>query len=50
MYDARAEAMSVDERHAVQGHRLRDLVDRLLAADGVQGKRLRAAGVTAGAA
>jgi phenylacetate-coenzyme A ligase PaaK-like adenylate-forming protein len=50
MFDPRAEAMSVDERHAVQGHRLRDLVDRLLAADGVQGKRLRAAGVTAGAA
>jgi phenylacetate-CoA ligase len=50
MYDARAEAMSADERHAVQGHRLRDLVDRLLAADGVQGRRLRAAGVRAGAA
>jgi phenylacetate-coenzyme A ligase PaaK-like adenylate-forming protein len=50
MYDARAEAMSVDERHAVQGHRLRDLVDRLLAADGVQGARLRGAGVSAGAA
>src|SRR3954466_2205072 len=50
MYDVRAEAMSADERHAVQGHRLRDLIDRLLAADGVQGKRLRAAGVSAGAA
>jgi phenylacetate-coenzyme A ligase PaaK-like adenylate-forming protein len=50
MYDARAEAMSADERHAVQGHRLRDLIDRLLAADGVQGKRLRNAGVNAGAA
>jgi phenylacetate-coenzyme A ligase PaaK-like adenylate-forming protein len=50
MFDPRAEAMSVDERHAVQGHRLRDLVDRLLAADGVQGRRLGAAGVTAGAA
>src|SRR4051812_49490011 len=50
MYDARAEAMSADERHAVQGHRLRVLIDRLLAADGVQAKRLRAAGVNAGAA
>src|SRR3954471_14305912 len=50
MYDARAEAMSADERHAVQGHRLRELVDRLLAAGGVQGQRLRAAGVDAGAA
>src|SRR3954451_3594856 len=50
MYDARAEAMSSDERHAVQVHRLRDLIDRLLAADGVQAKRLRAAGVNAGAA
>src|SRR5436305_942410 len=50
MFDPRAEAMSVDERHAVQGHRLRDLIDRLLAADGVQGRRLRDAGVRAGAA
>jgi phenylacetate-CoA ligase len=50
MFDPRAESMSTDERHAVQGHRLRDLIDRLLAADGVQGKRLRDAGVSAGAA
>src|SRR3954469_21604599 len=50
MFDARAEAMSTDERHALQGHRLRELIDRLLAADGVQGKRLRAAGVDNGAA
>jgi phenylacetate-coenzyme A ligase PaaK-like adenylate-forming protein len=50
MFDPRAEAMSADERHAVQGHRLRELIDRLLAADGVQAKRLRAAGVSAGAA
>src|SRR3954469_22553206 len=50
MFDPRGEAMSADERHAVQGHRLRDLVDRLLAADGVQAERLRAAGVSAGAA
>src|SRR3954469_10316819 len=50
MFDPRAEAMSVDERNAVQGHRLGDLIDRLLAADGVQGRRLREAGVSAGAA
>src|SRR3954454_4445659 len=49
MFDMHAEAMSTDERHALQGHRLRDLVDRLLAADGVQAERLRAAGVCAGA-
>src|SRR4051794_25170733 len=50
MFDPRGEAMSADERHAVQGHRLRELIDRLLAADGVQAERLRAAGVNAGAA
>jgi phenylacetate-coenzyme A ligase PaaK-like adenylate-forming protein len=44
-----AETMSRDERSVVQGARLRDLVDRLLAADGVQAKRLRASGVTGGA-
>jgi phenylacetate-coenzyme A ligase PaaK-like adenylate-forming protein len=48
MYDAPAEAMSVDERHALQGHRLRDLVARLLASGGIQGKRLREAGVDYG--
>jgi phenylacetate-CoA ligase len=50
MYDVQAEAMSPDERHAVQAHRLRELVDRLLAAGGVQGERLRAAGVDNGSA
>jgi phenylacetate-coenzyme A ligase PaaK-like adenylate-forming protein len=50
MYDARAEAMSADERHALQGHRLRDLIDRLLKVDGLQGQRLREAGVHAGGA
>jgi phenylacetate-CoA ligase len=48
MYDARAEAMSEDERRELQEHRLRGLVTRLLAADGMQGKRLREAGVTGG--
>jgi phenylacetate-CoA ligase len=45
-----AERMSVDERTDLQAGRLRSLVDRLLAVEGgVQGARLRAAGVTAGA-
>ncbi|GIL28233.1 phenylacetate--CoA ligase family protein [Actinocatenispora comari] len=45
----RAERMSTDERAALQQRRLRALVDRLLAADGLQADRLRAAGVTGGA-
>lgn len=49
MFDRTAETMSRDERAALQERRLRDLVDRLLAAGGVQGRRLRDAGVTAGA-
>ncbi len=48
MWDPAAESMSVDERAALQTGRLRGLLDRLLALDGVQGRRLRAAGVTAG--
>jgi phenylacetate-CoA ligase len=45
-----AERMSVDERTHVQTARLRSLVDRLLSVDGgVQGARLRAAGVGTGA-
>jgi phenylacetate-CoA ligase len=45
----RAESQSVDERAFRQEHRLRTLVDRLLAVDGgLQGERLRAAGVAAG--
>src|SRR3954452_22162266 len=48
MYDARAEAMPDDERRDLQGHRLRGLVARLLTADGVQGRRLREAGITSG--
>src|SRR4051794_2460300 len=50
MYDAKAESMSADERHALQGQRLRGLIDRLLAADGLQGMRLREAGVDASGA
>jgi phenylacetate-CoA ligase len=43
------ETMSRDERAALQQARLRGLVDRLVAAGGVQGERLREAGVTGGA-
>ncbi len=46
---APAEMMSRDELATLQEFRLRDLVDRLLAAGGLQGKRLRDAGVTAAA-
>jgi phenylacetate-coenzyme A ligase PaaK-like adenylate-forming protein len=43
-----AETMSRDELAALQRTRLRELVDRLVRAGGVQGERLRAAGVTGG--
>ena len=43
------ETMSRDDRAVVQQARLRGLVDRLVAAGGVQGERLREAGVTGGA-
>ncbi|WP_396449607.1 phenylacetate--CoA ligase family protein [Actinomadura sp.] len=49
MFDPKAEAMSLDERAALQRHRLWGLVDRLLAAGGVQGRRLKEAGVGGGA-
>ncbi|MDL4819241.1 phenylacetate--CoA ligase family protein [Actinomadura opuntiae] len=49
MFDPHAEAMSTDERAALQRHRLWGLVDRLIAADGVQGRRLKEAGVGGGA-
>ncbi len=45
----RAETISVDERAHLQGERLHRLVDRLLAAGGVQADRLVAAGVDSGA-
>src|SRR5690349_17199478 len=44
-----AETMSVDERTTLQNGRLRAMLDRLLAVDGPLGRRLRAAGVDAGA-
>src|SRR4051794_13717516 len=50
IWDRTAETMSRDERAQLQTRRLRDLVDRLLRVGGVQGDRLRAAGVDSGAA
>ncbi|RMI38123.1 phenylacetate--CoA ligase [Actinomadura harenae] len=41
--------MSVDERAALQRHRLWGMIDRLLAADGPQGRWLREAGIDGGA-
>ncbi|GAA2448694.1 phenylacetate--CoA ligase [Actinomadura vinacea] len=49
MFDPKAEAMSRDERAALQRHRLWGLVDRLMVAGGVQADRLREAGVKGGA-
>ncbi|MBO2445485.1 phenylacetate--CoA ligase [Actinomadura barringtoniae] len=49
MFDPKAEAMSRDERAALQRHRLWGLIDRLISVGGVQGERLREAGVTGGA-
>jgi phenylacetate-coenzyme A ligase PaaK-like adenylate-forming protein len=43
------ETMSRDERAVLQQARLRAMIDRLVAAGGVQGERLREAGVTGGA-
>lgn len=45
MFEPVAEGMSTDERCVLQRERLRGLVGRLLAHDGVQGRRLRDAGV-----
>ncbi|MEV4259292.1 phenylacetate--CoA ligase, partial [Spirillospora sp. NPDC049652] len=49
MFDPQAEAMSVDERAALQRHRLQGMIDRLLAADVPQGRWLREAGIDGGA-
>src|SRR5205807_1604417 len=43
------ESMPPDERCDLQEHRLRELIDRLLAAGGLQGRRLTDAGVGGGA-
>lgn len=49
MYDVEAETRPVDQLRELQRDRLRELVDRLLAVDGVQAARLRATGVDSGA-
>lgn len=49
LVNAEAEGAAPDVRRALQETRLRSLVDRLLAADGLQAARLRTAGVAAGA-
>jgi phenylacetate-CoA ligase len=46
--DPDAEGIAPERRRSVQERRLRGLVDRLLAADGPQGARLRDAGVASG--
>jgi phenylacetate-CoA ligase len=46
----REERLSTDERAALQNARLRGMVDRLLAAGGVQARRLRESGVDSGEA
>src|SRR5690348_10027187 len=48
MFEPEAESMPADQRAELQEDRLRGLVDRLLAADGVLGGRLRLAGVDRG--
>ncbi|HVB42671.1 MAG TPA: phenylacetate--CoA ligase [Streptosporangiaceae bacterium] len=48
MFEPEAESMPPAERAALQDERLKGLVGRLLAADGVQADRLRKAGVTGG--
>src|SRR3984885_9642599 len=49
MFEPDAESMPPEQLAGLQQHRLRGLVDRLLAADGVQAGRLREAGVSEGA-
>jgi phenylacetate-coenzyme A ligase PaaK-like adenylate-forming protein len=48
MFEPDAESMPASQRADLQVQRLRALVDRLLASDGVQAHRLKAAGVTGG--
>ncbi len=50
LVDPDAEGIPPERRRELQQRRLGSLVDRLLAADGLQAKRLRAAGVDSGAA
>jgi phenylacetate-coenzyme A ligase PaaK-like adenylate-forming protein len=49
MFEPDAESMSAEQLTLLQQDRLRGLIERLLAADGVQAGRLKEAGVNAGA-
>ena len=49
MFEPDAESMPAEQRSVLQAERLRALVDRLLAAGGIQARRLAEAGVTSGA-
>src|SRR6266700_6470613 len=49
MFEPEAESMPAERRAVLQAGRLRGLVDRLLAAGGLQADRLTAAGVSSGA-
>jgi phenylacetate-coenzyme A ligase PaaK-like adenylate-forming protein len=49
MFEPEAESLSAEQLAGLQTERLRDLIDRLLAAGGLQGSRLKDAGVQAGA-
>src|ERR1022692_811314 len=49
MFDPGAESMPEDQRQGLQQHALRAMIDRLLAAGGLQGRMLAEAGVTSGA-
>src|SRR5215469_1689406 len=49
MFEPDAESMSRDERAALQAQRLGALIDTLIAANGLQARRLGDAGVTSGA-
>ncbi len=48
IFEPDAEAIPPDKLAALQQDRLRELIDRLIAVGGLQGGRLREAGVTSG--
>jgi phenylacetate-coenzyme A ligase PaaK-like adenylate-forming protein len=49
MFEPESEAQPPEQLRQLQEHRLRQLIDRLLAADGLQARRLAEAGIKAGA-
>ncbi len=49
MFEPEAESLSAEQMAGLQTERLRELIDRLLAVGGLQGTRLKDAGVQAGA-